>query len=112
MTTQTQSAASRYARFLALAVAIVIALCAVGFVPTRRMAGDEGVPGMFAGCAIGLMSAALAGLLLVAIGADSPEARMKRSVLAMVARLATVVVLGAAGVPRASRRWCRPAPRT
>ena len=96
MTTQTQGAVSRYAGFLALAVAIVIALCAVGLVPTRRLAGDEGVPGMFAGCAIGLLSAALAGLLLVTIGGDSPEARMKRSFLAMVARLATVVVLGAA----------------
>ena len=96
MTTPTQSAVNRYARFLALAVAIVIALCAIGLVPTRRLAGDAGVPGMFGGCAIGLISAALAGLLLVAIGGDSPEARMKRSFLAMVARLAAVVALGAA----------------
>lgn len=96
MTTPTRSAASKYARFLGLAVAVVVALCAIGVVPTRRFAGDEGVSGMFAGCAIGLMSAALAGLLLVGMAAETPEARMKRSFLAMTGRLAVVVALGAA----------------
>ena len=91
-----QAAASRYARFLGLAVAIVVVLCAAGFLPTRRLAGTGGVPAMFAGCAIGLMSAALAGLLLVAVAGDTPDARMKRSFLAMMARLAVVVALGAA----------------
>ena len=33
----------RYARFLGVAVLIVAALCLVGFVPTRRLAGDEAV---------------------------------------------------------------------
>ena len=92
----TPSAASRYARFLGLAVAVVVVLCAVGFFPTRRLAGTDGVPAMFAGCAIGLMSAALAGVLLIAVAGDTPDARMKRSFLAMVARLAVVVALGAA----------------
>ena len=94
----TPSPSSRYARFLGLAVALVLALGAAGFVPTRRLAGDDGIPAMLAGCAIGLMSAALAGLLLVAMAAETPEARMKRSFLAMVARLAVVVALGAASV--------------
>jgi hypothetical protein len=92
----TRTAASQYVRFLALAVAVVFVLCAVGFLPTRRLAGTAGVPAMFAGCAIGLMSAALAGLLLVAVAGDTPDARMKRSFLAMVARLAVAVALGAA----------------
>ena len=96
MTTQ-PTAVSKYARFLGLEVAVVVALCAIGVVPTRRLAGDDGVPGMFAGCAIGLLSAALAGLLIVAMTADTPEARMQRSFLAMVARLGVVVALGAAG---------------
>jgi len=94
----TPGAVSRYARFLGLAVAVVIALCAAGIVPTRRLAGDDGVPGLFAGCGIGLLSAALAGLLLVAVAADTPDARMKRSFLAMMARLAVAVGLGAAAV--------------
>ena len=89
---------SRYARFLGLAVAIVAGLCAIGWLPTRRLAGAGAVAAMVAGCAIGLLSAALAGWLLTAVAADTPEARMQRSFLAMVVRLAVVVVLGAAAV--------------
>ena len=89
---------SRYARFLGLAVAIVAGLCAVGWLPTRRLAGAEAVAAMVAGCAIGLLSAALAGWLLTAVAADTPEARMQRSFLAMVVRLAVVIVLGVAAV--------------
>ena len=92
----TRSATNVYARFLGMAVLVTAVLCAVGFVPTRRFAGDEGVSGMFAGCAIGFISAAFAGLLLVTVAGDSPEAKLKRSFLAMVARLAAVVVLGVA----------------
>lgn len=91
-------ATNRYLRFLGIAVAVTAALCALGFVPTRRLAGDAGIPGMFAGCAIGLISAALAGILLVSVPGDSPEAKLKRSFLAMVARLAVVVAFGAAAV--------------
>ncbi|HVZ20304.1 MAG TPA: hypothetical protein VG871_04540 [Vicinamibacterales bacterium] len=87
---------TRYARFLGLEAAIVIAVGAAGLVPTRRLAGPDGVYGMLAGCGIGLLSAALAGLLLVAVAADTPEARLQRSFLAMTVRLAVVVVLGAA----------------
>jgi hypothetical protein len=86
----------RYARFLALAAAIVIVLCAIGFVPTRRFSGDAGVIAMAAGCGISLISAALAGGLLVVLGGGTPEARMQRAFLAMVARLAVVVAFGLA----------------
>jgi len=79
-------------------VAVVVALGAIGLVPTRRLGGDEAVPAMVAGCAISLLSAALAGLLLVAAPAPTPEARMQRGFLAMVVRLAVVVVLGVAAV--------------
>ena len=73
-------------------------LCAIGFVPTRRLAGPDGAAAMLAGCAISLVSAAMAGWLLTIVGADTPEARMQRGFLAMVVRLAVVVVLGAAAV--------------
>ena len=79
-------------------MAIAVALCAVGVLPTRRLAGVDAVASMIAGCAIGLVSAALAGLLLVAAPAPTPEAKMRRSFLAMVVRLAVVVVFGAAAV--------------
>jgi hypothetical protein len=94
----TRSASNLYPRFLGMAVAVIAALLVVGIVPTRRLAGDEGLPGMFAGCAIGFISAAFAGLLLVRVPGDSPQAKLKRSFIAMAARFAAVVVLGAAAV--------------
>lgn len=90
------SKGGRYARFGGLAVAITTVLCAVGWVPTRRLAGAEGIPAMMAGCGIGLLSAALAGALLIGVGADTPQARMTRALLAMFARLAVVILLGVA----------------
>ncbi len=81
-----------------MAAAVAAAVAALGFLPTRRFAGDAGVPAMLAGCAIGLISAAAAGVPLVAFGAETPEARMKRSFLAMTARLGVAVALGAAAV--------------
>jgi hypothetical protein len=90
------SKGGRYTRFLAAAVAIVAGLCALGWLPTRRLAGQDAIAAMLAGCAISLISAALAGGLLVAVGGDTPEARMQRGFLAMVVRLAVVVVLGLA----------------
>jgi len=90
------TAGRRYARFLGLSFALVAALCAVGYLPTRRVAGEDAVPSMFAGCGISLVAAALAGWLLTAVGAATPEARMQRGFLAMVVRLAVVIVLGVA----------------
>jgi hypothetical protein len=88
--------ARRYTRFLLVALGIVVALCAIGLLPTRRLAGSTAVPAMVAGCAISLVAAGLAGLLLTAVAADTPEARMRRSFLAMTVRLVVVVVLGIA----------------
>jgi hypothetical protein len=88
--------AGRYVRFLGLALAIVAALMAIGIVPTRRLAGDTAVPAMAIGCAISFVSAALAGWLLTAVHAGTPEVRMQRAFLAMVVRLAVVGALGLA----------------
>jgi hypothetical protein len=90
------SKGGRYARFAGLAVAITIVLCAIGWLPTKRLAGAEALPAMVAGCAIGLLSAALAGALLIVAGAETPEARMTRALLAMFARLGVVILLGVA----------------
>lgn len=85
-----------YGRFLGLALAIVGVLMAVGLVPTRRLAGDDAPLAMVIGCSISFASAALAGWLLTAVRADTPDARMQRAFLAMAVRLAVVVVLGLA----------------
>ena len=86
----------RYGRFLGLAVALVAVLCLVGYVPTRRLSGPNAVGAMVAGCGISLLAAALAGLLLTTVRAETPQARMLRGLLAMAVRLAVVIVLGVA----------------
>jgi len=88
----------RYLRFLVLAIAIVLALVALGFQPTRRLAGEVGLPAMVAGCLISLAAALLAGGLLVAAAPTTPHARMQSAFLAMLVRLAVVIALGAAAV--------------
>ena len=84
----------RFARFLSLAIAIVLVVGAVGVLPTRRLAGEEALPALAAGCFISLVSAALAGVLLIVVGAETPNARMQRAFMAMTVRLAVVLVLG------------------
>ena len=86
----------RYVQFLAQSVALVAAVCAVGWVPTRRLAGVQAGAAMLAGCAIDLVSAAAVGWLLIAVPAETPQARMKRGLMAMIVRLAIVLVLGVA----------------
>ena len=86
----------RYARFLTLAFILLFGVCAVGWVPTRRLAGPQAGAAMVAGCAIVLLSAAVVGWLLTALPADTPHARMRRGLLAMMVRLAIVLLLGVA----------------
>ena len=90
--------AARYVRFLALAAAVVLLLVGLGYMPTRRLAGEEGIPAMVGGCFASLVAAAMAGWLVLATPAATPEARMQRAFLAMTVRLAVVVALGVAAV--------------
>ncbi len=92
------SVVRRYVRFLGIETVIVAIALALGYLPTLRLAGETGPAAMMAGCAIGLVSAALAGLLLVIAPGDTPNARMQRSFMAMFARLTVVVAFGAAAV--------------
>jgi hypothetical protein len=87
---------TRYARFLGQVVVAVLVVGGVGWVPTRRLAGPAGPPALAAGCAISLLSAAVAGWLLIAVAADNPQARIQRAFLAMMVRLAVVLAVGIA----------------
>jgi len=87
---------TRYARFLGQALAVALLIGGAGWLPTKRLAGPDGLPALAAGCAIGWLSAAVAGWLLIALRADTPQARMRRAFLAMVVRLAVVLVTGIA----------------
>ena len=83
-------------RFLGAEALIVLALCAVGWIPTQRLAGPGGVPAMIAGSGISLVSALMSGVLLTAIDGATPEGRMRRGMFAMMARLAVVIALSLA----------------
>lgn len=90
--------ADPYARFLVLVIGAALLLVGLGYLPTRRLAGREAIPAMAVGCAISVVAAALAGWLIVATPAATPEARMQRAFLAMTVRLAIVVLLALAAV--------------
>jgi hypothetical protein len=88
----------RYGRFVGVALLVTAVVLAVGFLPTRRLAGDAALPSMAAGSLISLVAAALAGWLLVAVPAATPVLRMQRAMLAMAVRFGTVIVLGVAAL--------------
>lgn len=90
--------AAGYVRFLALAAGVVVAVGAIGVLPTRRLAGEEGLPALIAGCLVGLLSSALGGLPVVLIRDRTPVGRMMAIMGSMGARLLAVAILGVAAV--------------
>lgn len=88
--------AAGYARFLALAVAVTVAVGAIGVVPTRRLAGEEGLPALLAGCLIGLLSSALGGLPIALWRDRTPAGRVTAMMASTAVRLLAVAVLGIA----------------
>jgi len=90
-----ETAAKGYLRFLAWAAGVAVAVGAIGWWPTRRLAGDDGIPALIAGCLIGLLSSALGGLPIALIRDRAPASRVVASMGSMGVRLLAVVVLGA-----------------
>ena len=88
--------AAGYARFLALAVVVTGAIGAIGAVPTRRLAGEEGLPALLAGCLIGLLSSALGGLPIALWRDRTPAGRVTAMMASTAVRLLAVAVLGIA----------------
>lgn len=98
--TNARSPAAEYLRFLAWVVGTAVLIALVGALPTRRLGGDEAIPAMIAGCAIGILASA-AGGIPIALGrktatAADPAEKLKVMMLAMALRLVVVVALGAA----------------
>jgi len=90
--------AGGYLRFLAWVVAVTAALALVGWVPTRRLGGEEAVPAMIAGCVVGILASALGGVPIALVRGDAPAARMQALLFSMVIRLGAVVILAVAAV--------------
>jgi hypothetical protein len=90
--------AAEYVRFLAWALAATALAALLGFVPTRRLGGEEALRAMIAGCSVGLLASALGGIP-VALGrgkAADPTARLQAMLASMGLRFAVVLALGAA----------------
>jgi hypothetical protein len=89
--------AGGYLRFLAWVVAVTAALALVGWVPTRRLGGEDAIPAMLAGCAVGILASALGGVP-IALVRGGQTARTQALLLSMAIRLGAVVILAVAAV--------------
>lgn len=84
----------RYLKFLAFATLIVAAVAALGYFPTRRLAGADGVAAMIAGCAASFVASVASTLPLVfAVGR---ERRVQAAMVSMLVRFLVALGLGAA----------------
>lgn len=91
-------AAGRYLRFLAWATGAIVAAALLGYLPTLRLAGEDALPSLIAGCAVALLASAV-GAVPVARAASRPGVARQGPQVALSAmglRLAAVVVIGAA----------------
>jgi hypothetical protein len=85
----------RYLRFAATAAAASALLALGGWLPTRRLAGSEGVAALLAACAIGLAGSLAAGLVSLR-GGGAGAAPVLRALAATGLRFAVVVALALA----------------
>jgi hypothetical protein len=96
-------AAGSYLRFLMWAVGVTVVAVVVGWLPTRRLGGEEAIPAMLAGCAVSLLASALGGVPIALsrragpAGSTAP-ARMQALLMSMALRFGAVVVLALAAV--------------
>lgn len=86
---------AEYLRFVAWVVAVAAALILLGYLPTRRLGGEDAVPALLAGCAIGALASVLGGLPTALIRGSTPAALVTRLGASSAIRLAAVVILGA-----------------
>lgn len=87
-----------FVQFLLLAGAIVALLLALGYLPTRRLAGEAGLAAMLAGCLVSFV-ASLAGAVPVLLARHRSHVEMvPAALLATATRLGVAVVLAVAVV--------------
>jgi len=88
------SPAGRYAKFVIVALLVIVEVAAVGAVPTLRLGGKPAMPAMVLGSAISLIGATMAGWPLAMMQDPTPNVRMQTAMLAMAIRLGVVLALG------------------
>jgi hypothetical protein len=85
----------RYLLFLAALLGLTLALLAVGYLPTRSLAGAAGLPAMLLACGVSFVGSAVGGLPIATARASGLEG-LKRFTASMVLRLAVVAALAGA----------------
>ncbi|HEV3455301.1 MAG TPA: hypothetical protein VHG32_02015 [Thermoanaerobaculia bacterium] len=88
-------AGSGYARFLATAAMVAVAVGAAGYLPTLYLSGAAAVPALVVGCLVAVAASAVGGVPIALSGPDAAS-RPQAALLAMAARLLTVLTLGLA----------------
>jgi len=83
---------AEYGRLLGVATLAAAALTGIGWIPTSRMAGPDGLFAMGIGIGISYFAAMVAGLAMVFIRAKTPGERQVTAMGAMAARM--VLTLG------------------
>ncbi len=96
-----------YWRFLVLAVGIVAALIALGHVPTQRLAGEDGLAAMVAGCGISVLAALFGTVPVMLARGLAASQTVPAIMLSIVFRLVAVLILGVAA---AVSGWFEPTP--
>lgn len=85
-----------YLRFLIAAFALTGGMALLGAWPTERLGGAGAIPAMIAGCATGLLAAALGAIPIALAASRPPAARLQAALLAIGLRFLAVLVLGLA----------------
>jgi hypothetical protein len=90
--------AAEYLRFLAWAAVVAAVAVAVGWWPTRRLAGEGALPAMLVGCAVSLIASAVGAIPVAlsrkAAAAPTPAARLQAMLASMGLRFGVVLALG------------------
>lgn len=86
---------ARYARFVLLLAGVTVLLLAIGFLPTRALAGEGSWPSMLAGCLVSFVASALGGIPLgLGRGSGAGAPGLQLALMSMALRLALVVAGG------------------
>jgi hypothetical protein len=89
------SAGRRYLLFLAALVGLTLAVQAIGYLPTRSVAGEAALPAMALACWVAFFGSAVGGLPIATARAGGLEG-LKRFTASMVLRLLVTALLAAA----------------
>lgn len=100
------AAGARYGRFLGLIALVTIGLVVVGWLPTRRLMGADGLSALVAGCAASLAASA-AGALVVLRKVVNGTAVVTAAMTAMGLRVLVLVPLAAVLI---TAGWVEPKP--